>query len=407
MVDINDEAPMFLLPQYQHSVDETAVNGSLYLLTVSANDVDTDEVNGGGVSYAIGAGKWMVILVYFVIIYLAGNTDLFAMDNVTGELSAIADLDAEANREYNLTVVATDRRTPFNSGSVSVVVFINDLNDNAPRFNATQYLASVNETAENSNPQDLYVTTIGVTDDDIGSNGRISLTLSTDKFVIHPTTFELYTNPLSSSTLDREDTPVEQFTVTACDNGMDQQCNNVTVSVTLLDVNDNRPQFDLPNVTLTIRQSQLVNSVVAVFVANDGDIGSNAELRYSLSANEQEGPFRVDPLTGSIILNQTISASLINSSIDLVVTAVDQGDPPMSGSSIVTVTIVGETGLIPFFRQPLYNVSVFEDRDPGQHVVNVSAVSAAASNIRYSIDFPSEGFTIHETLVGSTYKTIQ
>ena len=64
MVDINDEAPMFLLPQYQHSVDETAVNGSLYLLTVSANDVDTDEVNGGGVSYAIGAGRRMVILVY-------------------------------------------------------------------------------------------------------------------------------------------------------------------------------------------------------------------------------------------------------------------------------------------------------------------------------------------------------
>ena len=335
---------------------------------------------------------------------MVGNTNLFAMDNVTGELSAIADLDAEDSREYTLTVVATDRRSPFNSGSVSVVVFINDLNDNAPRFNATQYLASVNETAaENTNPSDLYVTTIGVTDDDIGRNSRLNLTLSTDKFAINPTTFQLFTNPTSSSGgLDREVSPVEQFTVTACDNGIQRQCNNVTVSVTLLDVNDNRPQFDLPNVTLTIRQSQLVNSVVAVFIANDNDIGSNAELQYSLSANEHDGPFRVDPLTGSIILNQAIDVSMINSSIDLVVTAVDQGIPPLSGSSIVTVTIVGETGLIPVFSQPLYNVSVFEDREPGQHVVNVSASSAATSNIRYSIDFPSEGFMIDETLVGST-----
>jgi len=63
VVDINDNAPEFLVqPQYQHSVNETTVNGSLYLLTVSANDVDTDEVNGGGVTYAISNGRWKVVL---------------------------------------------------------------------------------------------------------------------------------------------------------------------------------------------------------------------------------------------------------------------------------------------------------------------------------------------------------
>ena len=65
MVDINDNAPIFSLQQYQHSVNETAVNGSLYLLTVSANDPDTDEANGGGVSYAISAGRWMIVLVSY------------------------------------------------------------------------------------------------------------------------------------------------------------------------------------------------------------------------------------------------------------------------------------------------------------------------------------------------------
>jgi len=324
------------------------------------------------------------------------------MNNETGELSAIADLDSEESRQYTLTVVATDRRSPFNSGSVSVLVYINDLNDNPPRFNASQYLASVNEMASGStsNPQGVYVTTIGVTDADAGSNGRLNLTLSTDKFSIHPTTFQLFTNPLSSGMLDREVDPVEHFTLTACDNGMPEPlCNNVTVSITLLDVNDNKPQFDLANVTLTIRQSQLINSVIAVVVADDNDIGNNAELRYSLSANEHEGLFRVDQLTGSIILNQAINASLINSSIDLVVTAKDQGVPPMSGSSLVTVTIVGETGLVPVFDESLYNVSVFEGREPGQHVVTVSAMSSASSNIVYSIEFPSDGFAIDQTLV--------
>jgi len=56
VVDINDNPPTFSTDQYQHSVDETAVNGSLHLLTVSANDNDTDEVNGG-ITYAISDGK--------------------------------------------------------------------------------------------------------------------------------------------------------------------------------------------------------------------------------------------------------------------------------------------------------------------------------------------------------------
>ena len=320
---------------------------------------------------------------------------MFALNNETGQLSAIRQIDAEENNEYSLTVIARDGSPPYNSATASIRVFVRDINDNAPQFNASQFRASINETTEGELTVEQYVTTLGITDADSGNNSMLHVTVYSDKFDINTVDHRLFT--VDNSILDRENSSTEQFTVMACDHGMPQQCSNATVVVTLLDVNDNDPQFDQSNYTITITRAQLVNSIVAVFIAQDQDIGSNSELRYSIQSNVTE-LFQINPITGSIMLNQAISLSLVNDSVELVITATDQGIPSRSGTVTVTVMISEEIGVVPVFDEPLYNVSIYEGRPVGTHVVTVSA-SSTIPNIQYDIEPSFVPFEIDEDQV--------
>ena len=328
---------------------------------------------------------------------------MFALNNESGQLFAISRIDAEDSDLYNLTVVARDGSSPYNSATASILIIVHDINDNAPQFNASLFLASVSETAEGEPTVEQYVTTLGITDIDRGvNNSKLSINILSDKFTINQETHHLFTKPTSNSTLDREDSQTEQFVVIACDQGVEQQCSNATVIVTLLDVNDNDPQFDQPNYTLTIRQSQLVGTPVGVFIAQDEDIGSNGELYYSLQANVTEEIFYINPITGSLMLNQSISPDFTNSSIELIITASDRGVPSRSGTVIVTVMIFEELGIVPVFNQSLYNASIIEGSEAGTHVVTVLA-SSTISNIQYFIDRPPIGFTIDINKVYQLY----
>lgn len=319
---------------------------------------------------------------------------MFDIDSETGQLLAVGRIDAEVNDRYNLTVVARDGSPPYNSATAPVLVFVRDINDNAPQFNASQYQASINEIAEGESTGEHYVTTLGITDADRSvSNSMLSVIAHSDKFNIHQVDYHVFTRRAGFSILDRESSSTEQFVVTACDHGVEQECSNVTVIVTLLDVNDNNPQFDQPSYTITITRSQLVNSTVGVFIAQDRDIGSNGELRYSLESNATEELFQINSITGSIMLNQPISPSLINDSIELVITATDQGVPSRSGNVTVIVMIFEEISVVPVFDRSLYNVSIDEGRPSGTHVVTVSA-SSTISHIQYTIEHPSVPFVI-------------
>ena len=321
---------------------------------------------------------------------------MFAVNSETGQLSAKRQIDAEKNNEYSLTVVARDGSPPYNLATASVRVFVRDINDNAPQFNASQFQASINETAEGELTVEQYVTTLGITDADSGINSLLDVTVYSDKFDINTVDHRLFT--VDNSILDRENSSTEQFTVMACDHGIPQWCSNATVVVTLLDVNDNDPQFDQSNYTITITQAQLVNSIVAVFIAQDQDIGSNSELHYSLQSNVTEQIFEINTITGSVFLNQAITHSLVNDSIELVITATDQGIPSRSGTVTVTVMIPEEIGVVPVFDEPLYNVSIYEGRPAGTHVVTVSA-SSTIPNIQYDIEPSFVPFEIDEDQV--------
>ena len=70
-----------------------------------------------------------------------------------------------------------------------------------------------------------------------------------DLFTVHRDTGELSLN----KPLDREAFSSANITVQACDDGLPQLCSNATLSIEVLDVNDNKPKF-LPFVVSTVAE---------------------------------------------------------------------------------------------------------------------------------------------------------
>ena len=85
---------------------------------------------------------------------------------------------------------------------------------------------------------------MSATDMDAGNNGRIRYTLmdaGAENFDINENTGIITVS--NTASLDRETEDDYVLTVTARDNGADPMNATVTISITLLDVNDNAPMF--------------------------------------------------------------------------------------------------------------------------------------------------------------------
>ena len=61
----------------------------------------------------------------------------------------------------------------------------------------------------------------------------------------------------------------------ATDSEFPERVCSLTAEVAVTDVNDNAPQFELHQYTVTAAENTVVNSVVAKVIARDGDEGNS------------------------------------------------------------------------------------------------------------------------------------
>ncbi|NWH34577.1 PCD23 protein, partial [Chloropsis hardwickii] len=155
VLDENDHSPLFVKTQYQISVTEDLEEGSA-ILDLSASDEDAGL--NGEVMYSL----------------IDDTYGAFAIDSVTGSIITAKALDRETKSQYTFRAVASDCSTHFpRSTTVSVVVHIDDVNDNDPLFLQNPIRVFVPaETAVNET-----VATVRAEDLDLGSNGAIVFNL--------------------------------------------------------------------------------------------------------------------------------------------------------------------------------------------------------------------------------------
>ncbi|XP_018408005.1 PREDICTED: cadherin EGF LAG seven-pass G-type receptor 1 [Nanorana parkeri] len=346
--DENDNYPQFTEKRYVVQVPEN-VNPNTKILQVQATD--KDKGNNAIVHYSIVSGN------------IKGQ---FYIHSFTGDIDVIYPLDYEAVREYSLRIKAQDGgRPPLINTTGMVSVQVVDVNDNAPIFVSTPFQATVLENV----PIGYSVAHIQANDADSGDNARIQYSL-TDvppnfPFVINNNTGWITV----SSELDREMVEFYSFGVEARDNGNPVMTSSASVTITLLDVNDNNPTFTEKVYQLRLNEDAAVGSSVLTMTAVDRDV--NSVVTYQITSGNTRNRFSITSQSGGGLI--TLALPLDYKQEKQYVLTVTASDGTRSDTVLVFINVTDANTHRPVFQSSHYTVSVSEDKPIGTSIVSISA----------------------------------
>ncbi|XP_039339423.1 protocadherin gamma-A5-like [Mauremys reevesii] len=362
--DVNDNAPELTITSLLNSIPEDSPPGTVIAL-LNVQDLDSGE--NGKVTCSIPS-----------------NLPFQLRKSLNNYYSLVTDraLDREQVAAYNITVTATDNGTPPLSTATTIPLRILDTNDNAPFFDKTSYTAYV---AEN-NPRGASVFSLTAHDYDLEDNSRITYSITGTQIQEAPLSSYISINSETGAlyalrSFDYEQFREIRFQVQAQDGGSPPLSSNVSVTLFILDQNDNSPHILHPSfptdgstgVELAPRSSEpgyLVTKVVAV----DADSGQNAWLSYQLLKATEPGLFSVGLHGGEI---RTARYFLDKDALkqSLVVLVKDNGQPPLSATATVTVVVADS---IPEILSDLSSLSAPADPQSSLTLYLVIAVASVS-----------------------------
>ncbi|EDL10160.1 protocadherin beta 11 precursor [Mus musculus] len=173
----------------------------------------------------------------------------------------------------------------------------------------------------------------------------------------------------------------------------------------LTDINDHSPEFPDREMLLKIPENAQPGTVFPLKAAQDSDIGSNAVQNYTVSPNIHFHVITHSRSDGrkypELVLDRALDREE-QPELTLILTALDGGAPPRSGTTIVHIEVVDINDNAPQFIQSLYEVQILENSPIDTLVVTVSARdldSGIYGNVAYSLfqgDGLSQPFVIDE-----------
>ncbi|XP_077642838.1 protocadherin gamma-B1 isoform X1 [Lonchura striata] len=163
------------------------------------------------------------------------------------------------------------------------------------------------------------------------------------------------------------------------------------VEVSIEDVNDNTPVFSNAALDLEIGEWTLPGARFPLEMARDADLGSNSLLTYQLTSDPSFSLSVKDKPGGKkqpeLVLERALDREKL-SSFELVLTAVDGGDPARSGTVLVRINVTDANDNPPVFSKSVYEARVAENLPVGSSVLRVQATDAdLGSNGRVSYSF--------------------
>uniref|UniRef100_A0A3P9L1D7 Protocadherin 1 gamma 32 n=1 Tax=Oryzias latipes TaxID=8090 RepID=A0A3P9L1D7_ORYLA len=164
-----------------------------------------------------------------------------------------------------------------------------------------------------------------------------------------------------------------------------------TVNIQITDINDNAPAFEKTKMNFKISESAVIGAKFVLDRAVDLDVGTNDLQNYVLKPADH---FIVKPQSNTnsqrsveMVLQKPLDREK-EEQISLVLTAVDGGEPQMSGTMMIVVTVLDVNDNAPVFTQQTYKATVTENSPKGTVVAAVTASDAdqgSNSRITYSI----------------------
>ncbi|XP_037656912.1 protocadherin alpha-10 isoform X8 [Choloepus didactylus] len=257
-----------------------------------------------------------------------------------------------------------------------VEVEVKDINDNPPIFSVTEQKILIPESRllESRFPLE------GASDADVGDNAMLTYKLSPNEFfildIINKKDKGKFPALVLRKLLDREENHQLRLLLTATDGGKPELTGSVSLSILVLDANDNAPIFDRSVYEVKMYENPANQSLVIWLNASDADEGINKEMTYSFSSlipPSIRRKFLINERTGEIRVNDGIDFEDSNT-YEIHVDVTDKGNPSMVGHCTVLVEILDENDNSPEVFVTSLSVPVKEDAQMGTVIALISVL---------------------------------
>nr|XP_061793154.1 protocadherin gamma-A6-like [Nerophis lumbriciformis] len=342
ITDVNDNTPVINLKALSNSVAENVSPGTEVGII---NVQDRDSGKNGQVHCSIKQN---------VPFKLVSSIPNYYSLVTTGQL------DREFVSDYNITISATDEGSPPLSSSQILHLTVADINDNPPMFEEESYSAYVSE----NNKAGSTLCSVIARDPDWRQNGSVIYSVLAAQVNDAPVSSYVSVNGDTGvihavRSFDYERLRSFQVYIMARDNGSPPLSSNVTVSVFVIDVNDNSPQILYPTTESNSFMTELVpkaaqgGSIVSKVIAVDTDSGQNAWLSYHIVKSTDLGLFTIGLHSGEIRTQRDILES-DSMKQNLIVEVKDNGQPPLSATCSMYLLLSDNLAEVPELKDISY-----------------------------------------------------
>ena len=359
VTDLNDNRPIFSR-LFQHVTIDEDIPLHTSIAQVVATDADT------------GPNGWL----YF---FFSEKSSFFAIDPVTGVVTATRTLAGKRRRRYELLVVAKDRALwpskPASARNHNITVTVRPVNRFSPEIKVKSQLEKITEgktgirfavihISDRDNANSGEINKVRITSGNEHSNFRVKRSEDAlDEYFIEVV-----------KPLDREKFPNGfDLVLTAFDKGVPPRNATVSLHVLIEDANDMTPAFNQSEYATTISELAPPHSSVMHVFAEDGDSGENGRVSYTLSGADSD-KLMIDQDTGLITTTKYLDYET-KPRLEFEVRAFDAAavESKKMATVKVIVNIEDANDNDPVFDQPSYSVEVFEDSIPGTKVLTLTA----------------------------------
>nr|XP_018896045.1 PREDICTED: fat-like cadherin-related tumor suppressor homolog isoform X2 [Bemisia tabaci] len=368
ILSANRYSPVFDEPLYEAKIDENMLPGQK---VTRVRAVDKDSGVYGQVSYSIPSD------------YLS---EIFHINNLTGEVITKQSLDREKTKVYELPVMGTDGggRSSF----TAIRVRVGDNNDNPPVFHLPEYKICIQSNlALNSG-----ILKVRATDPDENLNAQVEYSIyeNTGSGVKELFSVNRVTGGL---TLLKPLVPFEnqvfQFFVRATDKGTPALHADVPVNVYVMTSEDKPPVFERSDDKFFVSEAAVPQSVITkVKLVSETPAKFRLICNADLFSIDDEGQIQ---LTGQLD-HETASRHVIG------VLAYTDSSPPLTALSEIHLQVLDVNDNSPRFHSEEYHVSVAENIPKGTQILKVLADDkdeGSDGEVQYTATGPtSDIFTI-------------
>ncbi|KAM6931595.1 protocadherin-16-like [Lycodopsis pacificus] len=325
------------------SLQENAAKGTV----VTQTEAQYPEGSRTGISYSIFSGNRM---------------QSFGINSITGEIwvQKSEELDFEETPKLRLVVKA---ETASSSSYMAVNLILQDVNDNLPRFQLQNYVAYIKE----AQGYDFPIIQVAADDLDQGQNGQVTYSIRSSSmsglFKIDPVTGSITT----AAIMDREIWTQTKLVVTATDRGTPRLAGSATLTVLIIDLNDNSPMIPLHR-EIRVPEDTMIGTVITQVTGNDVDSGPALSYTLHLDTNTQ-GMFGIHRYGGGV----SLTGLLDYEDRTWYTLTVRSSDSIHQSEANITVLVDDVNDNAPTFTQDLYQVTVSEHLPAGSAVITVTA----------------------------------